>query len=67
MTYCECDLFTHTFVHGGLTVVNFNILVISYNNNNNNHIITRHSLVRAKGEVFGLLYVCLFVTRHSLV
>jgi len=23
--------------------------------------ITRHSLVRAKGEVFGLLYVCLFV------
>ena len=26
-----------------------------------NLIITRHSLVRAKGEVFVLLYVCLFV------
>ena len=25
------------------------------------HLFTRHSLVRAKGEVFGLLYVCLFV------
>ena len=25
------------------------------------HFITRHSLVRAKGEVFVLLYVCLFV------
>ena len=25
------------------------------------NVITRHSLVRAKGEVFVLLYVCLFV------
>jgi len=28
---------------------------------NNIFVITRHSLVRAKGEVFILLYVCLFV------
>ena len=29
-------------------------------------IITRHSLVRAKGEVFGLLYVCLFVCSSTI-
>jgi len=28
-------------------------------------IITRHSLVRAKGEVFGLLYVCLLPAIRS--
>ena len=27
---------------------------------------TRHSLVRAKGEVFGLLYVCLFVCSSTI-
>jgi len=47
-------------------MIDYTLLALFYSYSCINHrFFTRHSLVRAKGEVFVLLYVCLFVNDFS--